>query len=127
MACARRRPPPAHPLTRSQTRSLGIHDKATPFPTSAELDRDFWLSQLQLSLKGGSDHLDLGLQGPILFCTTCMGPGDQLLVSLAVNMSTAWPYRRYVKFCVLLLGNDDEETWGDLLENFRDFFRRLPQ
>ena len=95
-----------------------MHTKATPFSESADLSCTYWLSQLQLVLKRGSDAEDLGLQGPMLFCTTCMGRGQQLLVALAVNLCMAFPYRRCVKFCILLLGDDDEGVWQDIESHF---------
>ena len=55
----------------------------------------------------------------MLFCTTCMGRGAQLLVSLAVNLAVAFPRRRCVKFCVLLLGQDDQSTWENIQSRFQ--------
>ena len=76
------------------------------------------MEKVQTSLKQGCASEDLGLGGPMLFCTTCFNRQPQLLAALAVNLALAFPFRRCVKFCVLLLGDDDHGTWRIIQDRF---------
>ena len=93
--------------------------QATPFSPDAELGKEWWKAQVQSSVKRGADPEDLGLNGHMVFAITCMGRGRQLLTALAVNLVIAFPFRRCVKFMVMLLGDDDEGTWEAIKKRFQ--------
>jgi hypothetical protein len=88
--------------------------QAAPFMPDCKPSRAWWVERLiEAQLRSDLSEPDHKFGGPLVFCMTCLDRGKQTLLSLLMNIVLLFPFRKHVRFALLLLG-DDEQTWADL-------------
>jgi hypothetical protein len=85
-----------------------------PFMPGCKPSRAWWVERLiEAQLRSDLSELDHKFVGPLVFCMTCLGRGKQALLSLLLSIVLLFPFRKHVRFALLLLGAD-EQTWAEL-------------